>query len=112
MVQNFVAHSHRSVTRYDFSSLFAEAWVNAMKMRNVKSGFKVCGICPYSREALIKPEATTAFRPEELPQLPGLKFIPMYSPARKESSVQTNASTPCRIQSEYSYFSLGNLQSS
>ena len=80
-----------------------------MKMKNVKSGFKVCGIYPYSREAVIKPEAATAFRPGKLPQLPGLKFIPMYRPARNESSVQINASTSCRIDGSCS---LGNLQSS
>ena len=105
VVQDFVARNHRPVTRYDFSSLFAEAWGNAMTMKNIMSGFKVCGICPYSREAQIKPEATTSFRPEELPLLSGLKFIPMYSPARNESIyVRVNTSTPCqkeRTASEY-----------
>ena len=62
---------------------------------NEKYNVLVCGMCPYSREALIKPEATR--RPEELPLLSGLKFIPMYSPARNEStSLRVNASTPCR----------------
>ena len=66
VVQDFVARNHRPVTRYDFSSLFAEAWGNAMTMKNIMSGFKVCGICPYSREAQIKPEATTSFRPRRI----------------------------------------------
>ena len=83
IVQAFVAHNHRPVGRYDFSSLFAHAWVNAMSMKNVMSGFRVCGICPFNREVLTKPEEQySSFKPEALPQLSGLKYIPLYSPAR------------------------------
>ena len=52
-VQAFVAVNHRPITRFDFSSLFSETWVNAMSMKNVISGFRVCGIHPFNREALV-----------------------------------------------------------
>ena len=55
-VQAFVAVNHQPTTRFDFSALFAEVWVTAMSMKNVMSGFRVCGVCPFSKEAVIKAE--------------------------------------------------------
>ncbi len=83
VVQAFVARYHRSVTRYDFCSLFSNAWMTAMSMKNVIAGFRVCGVYPFDREALVLPEEKyTSFKPETLPQRSGLKYIPMYSPMR------------------------------
>ena len=83
VVQAFVAQHRRSVSRYDFCSLFSKAWVEAMSMKTVISGFKVCGVCPFNRRALTLPEEQyTSFKPESLPRISGLKYIPMYSPMR------------------------------
>ena len=70
-----------------------------MSMKNVISGFRVCGIHPFNREVLVKPEEKyTSFRPEKLPELSGLKYIPMYSPRRPQSLHTTSceASTPVK----------------
>ena len=98
VVQDFVALNHRAVTRYDFCSLFSQAWINAMTMKNVMAGFRVCGVYPFNREALVLPEEEyTSFKPEALPQISGLKYIPMYSPARpRTESVHFNLS-PARL---------------
>ena len=80
VVQDFVALNHRAVTRYDFCSLFSQAWINAMTMKNVMAGFRVCGVYPFNREALVLPEEEyTSFKLEALPQISGLKYIPMYT---------------------------------
>ena len=100
--QDFVALNHRAVTCYDFCSLFSQAWINAMTMKNVMAGFRVCGVYPFNREALVLPEEEyTSFKLEALPQISGLKYIPMYSPARpRTESVHFNlspASLPQRV---------------
>ena len=56
VVQAFVAQNYRAVRHYDFNSLFSLAWINAMSMKNVMSGFRVCGIYPFNREAPVLPE--------------------------------------------------------
>ena len=41
------------VTRYTFSKLFADAWMNSMTMRNGQAGFSTTGIYPVKREVLL-----------------------------------------------------------
>ena len=43
----------RVIMRYDFSSLFSEAWYQAMTIRNVTAGFKVSGIYPFNRDIVL-----------------------------------------------------------
>ena len=95
VVQEFVAKNRRPVSRYDFSSLFAEAWYKGMSMKNVLSGFKVCGIYPFDRTVFHEPDEQkkyTSFVPESLPRNSGLKYIPLYSPvpSRRQQSITSN----------------------
>ena len=67
-------------SRFSFSKIFSQAWMKAMSMRNVMSGFKTTGVYPVNRNAVI----------DKLPEDPqktlatesGLAFIPLYSPAK------------------------------
>ena len=97
--QVVVALNRQAVTRYDVCSLFSQAWINAMTMKNVMAGFRVWGVYPFNREALVLPEEEyTSFKPEALPQISGLKYIPMYSPARPELNLNLSpASLPQRV---------------
>ena len=82
-----------------FCSLFTQAWVNAMTMNNEMAGFRVCVfLYPFNRDALVIPEEQyKSLKLDELPQISGLKYIPMYfNPA------------PPRIRSSYS--SVGSWQ--
>ena len=65
------------VTRFDFSQLFAQAWFKSMTMTNIIGGFKVTGIFPFNRDALLPSSPV----PNSLCQRTGLKFIPLFSPA-------------------------------
>ena len=98
----------RVITKYDFSSLFAEAWKLSMTQMNVLSGFRVCGIYPYSRESILskilqddEPAPTEAT---------GLAYIPLYSPIRPPSGRDTQISPPmhestgCSMLDESSVF--------
>lgn len=108
-VHNFVsAHQGRVVTRYDFSELFASTWYNAMSMKNITAGFRVTGVFPFNKQAVVFPEEKSSIKVElkdTLPKDTGIKYIPLYSPCRsrlwspasrpvKDSLYMVNHSTP------------------
>ena len=40
------------ITKYNFSKLFAQAWLKSLSAQNLISGFKKCGIYPFDRAAI------------------------------------------------------------
>ena len=88
MVQSYAAKSHgKAVTRYDFSSPFAEAWYATMTAKNIQAGFKISGVFPFNKHEHpfeLPTEKYRSFNPEEVVKKSKLKYIPLYSP------------TPCR----------------
>ena len=84
----------RTVTRYEFSRLFSEAWFKAMTAPNIISSFKITGICPLDRTAIKVPETKpvfSSFNPENLVEKSGLAYIPLYSPGPSRSHSRTEA---------------------
>ena len=77
-------HSGRVVTKYEFSRLFGEVWLESMSMSNVIAGFRCTGIFPLDRAALLPnlsaPHATTLSERYEV------NFIPTYIAQHVESS--------------------------
>ena len=69
------------VTRLQFSRLFGQSWKRAATMENLISGFRHCGVYPFNRDAQ-RPKRLSSFDPQSLSQKTGLKYIPLYSPAR------------------------------
>jgi len=45
----------KSLNRYDFNPVFTPAWLKAMSPANIQSGFKQCGLWPFSRIAVVLP---------------------------------------------------------
>ena len=93
----------RTITIYDFSELFVEAWEDSMNMKTITSGFEVTGIYPFNRSAITQSEKYKMFNPSSLAVKSGLAYIPFYSPhpVRLKSSVTTqdspvSSSTPLR----------------
>ena len=84
----------RVITRYDFSSLFAEAWRLAMTQKNVCSGFEVCGIYPFSREKVLAKIPQEAEPVKSLSEETGLAYIPLYSPIRPPKQVSISPLSP------------------
>ena len=80
------------VTRYQFSSIFRKAWLKAMTPSNIMGGFKLSGLYPLNRYAVI-PKCIQA--PSTLCEHTGLRFIPLLSPAAKHhlSLGETTSST-------------------
>ena len=75
----------KAVTRYDFSSPFAEAWYATMTAKNIQVGFKISGVFPFNKHPFELPaEKYRSFNPEEVVKKSKLKYILLYSP------------TPCR----------------
>ena len=67
----------RYITRYDFSRLFSEAWSKSMTVKNVMSGFKTTGICPFNKSAIVVPDYD-----EKRKEATKLAYHPMYSSSR------------------------------
>ena len=42
------------MNRFQFSSLFAKAWMRGVTPANIISGYKACGIYPYNPDAILK----------------------------------------------------------
>ena len=42
----------RLVTRYQFSTLLIEAWIETMKPANICAGFRACGVYPFNSSAV------------------------------------------------------------
>ncbi len=72
----------RIISRYDFSALFNQAYENSMTIKNIKSGFRTTGICPFDKTAIMLPDDENSFEefnPHSLAKQTGLKYIPLYS---------------------------------
>ena len=89
----------KTVTRYEFSHLFAKAWYKAMTAPNIIASFKATGICPLDRSVVQVPgmeeEVYTSFKPESLVQRTGLAYIPLYSPSKTPHSSRANEAPAC-----------------
>ena len=83
----YIRNPGQVITRFQFSSLFAQAWSQAMTTKNITASFKVTGIYPFNKNALsqLPNKEQTSFQPDKLPLQTGLAYIPMYSPALKVS---------------------------
>ena len=72
-----LSHPDKVVTRFQFSSLFGQAWAQAMTPQNITSGFKVTGVYPVDRYKVL-PKSPP--KPPTLCERTGLKFIPLLTP--------------------------------
>ena len=83
----YIRNPGQVITRYQFSSLFAQAWSQAMTTKNITASFKVTGVYPFNKYALsqLPKKEQTSFQPDQLSLQTGLAYIPMYSPALKVS---------------------------
>ncbi|XP_019851196.1 PREDICTED: uncharacterized protein LOC109581489 isoform X15 [Amphimedon queenslandica] len=80
-----------TLSLYDFSGIFSEAWARAFSVKNIQSSFKVTGICPLNKSVLEKyvsitepdsEEKFSVFQPANLARKNGIKHLPLYSPSR------------------------------
>ena len=70
-----------------------------MTIKNIKSGFRITGICPFDKDIISLPEDEfKEFRPKVLSHQSGLAYIPLYSPAYRRRvrcrSPETSHCTP------------------
>ena len=117
VVQSYIAKNHgKVVTRYEFSSLFAEAWYSAMTAKNIQAGFKISGVFPFNRHPFDLPEEKyKSFKPEEVVKKSKLRCIPLYSPAlhhSKDVSKDGDCSSSDEASDENLYAEAGQLQTS
>ena len=77
----------RVMTIYDFSDLFAKAWLSVLTTSNILSAFKTTDICPFNRFTVQTIDNDyKSFKPKTLLQQTGLAHIPLYSPGGRYTS--------------------------
>ena len=54
------------MTKYQFSTLFSQAWYKAIKPENIVSGFRKAGICPFSSESIPSPSIPSISQSESI----------------------------------------------
>ena len=70
------------INRHIFSQLFSKAWMNAMSMKNIMGGFKICGIFPFNRDALRLPLQQQSESVDQLAKESGLAYVPLFTPSK------------------------------
>ena len=85
----------RVITRYDFSPLFSEAWIEAMTPKNILAGFRVTGVHPLNRSAL-----DLNHKKPSLAEKTGLRYIPLYTPSKSIAESKSDAPASMNISEE------------
>ena len=79
----------RVITRYDFSPLFSEAWIESMTP-TILAGFRVTGVHPLNRHAF-----DADHKKPSLTEKTGLRYIPLFTPSK--SIVENESDVPASI---------------
>ena len=67
------------ISKHNFSTVFSEAWVQALTPKNILAGFHTTGIYPPDRNSIKLPGPSLA-------QKTGIAYIPLYTPAKRRVS--------------------------
>ena len=70
------------ISKHNFSTVFSEAWVQAMTPKNILAGFYKTGIYPPDRNSIKLPGESAP----SLAQKTGIAYIPLYTPAKQRIS--------------------------
>ncbi len=60
----YQANPGRTITKFNFSSLFAQAWCRAVSPSNVIAGFRRAGVYPLNKDVIVVPEPSSGITPE------------------------------------------------
>lgn len=73
----------RVITRADFCSIFAKAWMEGMTSGNIIAGFKATGVYPPNRYAVHVPEDDMK---SPVATSDAIEFLPMFTPSQRRSA--------------------------
>ena len=82
------------INRYEFSKIFSKAWMNAMSMKNIMGGFKICGIFPFNRDALKLPLQQQSESVDELAKKSSVAYIPLFTSSKVQKTREEQSSSP------------------
>ncbi len=86
------------ITHYHFGAIFSNAWKRAMTSTNIMAGFKLSGVYPLNRYALIPQNP----QQQSLCERTGLNYIPFYTP-KKSRQIRVPQISQARNQLEQSH---------
>ena len=83
-VHNYlIKNPGKVISKYNFSSIFSEAWIQSMTPKNVLAGFRTTGVYPLNRDAIKLPGDDVT---SNLCEKTGLPYIPLYTPVKRRLS--------------------------
>ena len=88
-----IENPFKAISRYNFSHIFHKAWLRGMTMQNISTSFRVTGVFPVNREAVLPPTSLPSPKLLHLKKN-GVSFIPLYSPLPKRKSCSVTDFTP------------------
>ena len=79
--QYMSSYPGRTVTIYNFSKIFSQAWYQAMVPKTIMAGFRATGVYPFNRRAIRIPgvEESIATPTAKLAYQQGIKYLPFHS---------------------------------
>ena len=83
-----LSHPGSIITRYEFSQLFSKAWMTAMTMKNIRSGFATTGVFPVNRTAIQLPITSSVSTSKKV------SFIPIYTPSKRRTASVSDSDFP------------------
>ena len=96
------SHLGKAITKYQFTSLFSEAWLKTMIPANIISGFRTCGVYPFNPKAVLdhypcvsknnNPKSTDGNNPTDGDLPSGSDLLPKRS--RKKCPSKSTSSLP------------------
>ena len=80
--QYMSSYPGRTVTIYNFSKIFSQAWYQAMVPKTIMAGFRATGVYPFNRRAIRIPgvKESIATPTAKLAYQQGIKYLPFHSP--------------------------------
>ncbi len=78
----FQSNPGKVVTKFNFNSLFSQAWLKAVSPSNVIAGFKTCGVHPFNPSAIKVPEANLKKTASESPHSDAIATAARPDPAQ------------------------------
>lgn len=75
--REYLTQNHfKNITKFQFNPLFKDAWTRSMTMSNIMSGFRITGVYPVNRNAIISEEDHSISMKKDS----NVKYIPLFSP--------------------------------
>ena len=94
---------HENISRFSFCKVFHKAWKRAMSMSNITASFRVSGVYPVDRGAVLPKVPSTPEAKLTIMKKAGVSFVPSYNPFPQRESMISNFTKEEMVKFERRY---------